>query len=86
MPQNPNDPVRGDLVELDPAWAGPGAAIPVFASWGHKPIDFETGRFLARRHAIVLEDLHHRNGNGCRILMQDGTTGWVNVHMVRRVK
>jgi hypothetical protein len=36
--------------------------------------------------ALVLEDLHHQGGNGCRILTSDGRVGWVNVVYLRVVE
>lgn len=87
MSQNPNDPVAGDLIQLDPAVFGPRSEIPVFSTWGKKGgIDFEICRFRGDEHALVLEDLRHQNGNGCRILMRSGMVGWINVKVVRRVK
>jgi len=75
-----NYPSTGNLIILDKNLT----KIPIFPYWGSKnaPFPRQISEFNTTDIAIIIQDLHHQGGNGCKILTSNGTIGWVNIHMI----
>lgn len=66
---------RGDLVQLK---GGSTFTLILFRGWGKVPGGMETiGHFYPGEVGILLEDLFHQGGNGCKVITSSGAAGWV---------
>lgn len=75
-----NGPRVGNLIILDKIFT----TIPIFPYWGSKDKNFpaQISNFNTTDIAIIIEDLLHQGGNGCKILTSNGIIGWINIHMI----
>jgi hypothetical protein len=80
FPSPHNYPSTGNLITLDKNLT----KIPIFGHWGskNKPFPRQISEFNTTDIAIIIQDLHHQGGNGCKILTSNGTIGWINIHMI----